>query len=162
VRRVERELEVVSRSKVEEAVRDVEAREDRDPATGRFIAGNVAAGKALDRSEALWTALREAREDLVRQLHSDLALNGTAAATMEGLIGAYTEARLLREGMFIRLVELGGPVTSKGKARALLSTYLASLDRERRLALDLGLERRAKPVPTLQEYIESKRAEAGS
>ena len=51
------------------------------------------------------------------------------------------------------LVELGGPITTKGKARALYSAYLGALDRETRLALALGMDRRARQVPSLAEVM---------
>ena len=93
------------------------------------------------------------------KLRSDLAIdNGDAAATMEGLLSAYAEARLLRHSMFVRMVELGGPITAKGKARALFGTYLKALDRERRLALDLGLRRVAKSVPSVEQYVREQAA----
>lgn len=145
----------------EDGARDViarlTARPDRDAATGRFVKGNQAAGRTLARSGALWDALADAKRELVGQLRSDLAIdNGDAAATLAGLLDAYAEARLLRHSMFVRMVELGGPVTTKGKARALFGTYLQALDRERRLALDLGLERRAAKVPSLAEYLDQR------
>lgn len=136
--------------RVSKALADLQQRPDRDPATGRFVKGNTAAGKTLARSEALWSALAGAKHELAEQLHSDLALDGNAAATMAGLVDAYVEARLLRHSLFTRMVEMGGPITTKGKARALFSSYLSVLDRERRLALDLGLERRQRPVDPLE------------
>ena len=125
--------------------------------TGQFVAGNTAAGRTLERSEAFWSAVAAAKAELVARLHSDLAVNGEAAATLEGLVDAYAEARLLRHSMFTRLVELGGPITTKGKSRALYTSYLAALDREVRLATTLGLERRAKKVPSLEETIAEAR-----
>ena len=53
---------------------------------------------------------------------------------------------------FYGLIELGGPVTTKGKAHALFSSYLQALDRETRLAQTLGLQRKAKSV-TLADAI---------
>jgi len=137
-----------------DAVEALQQRRNHDPETGRFLPGNTAAGKTLERSEAFWTAVSEARRELEERLRADLAVDGGTSATLEGLIGAYTEARLLRAALFTRLVEMGGPVTTKGKARALFSSYLSVVDRERRLALDLGLERRAKRLPSLTEYME--------
>ena len=138
---------------VAEAVHELRDRPDRDPETGRFVDGNTAAGRTLERSEAFWSVVAEAKADLVERLRSDLAVNGDAAVTLEGLVDAYAEARLLRHSMFTRLVELGGPVTTKGKSRSLFTGYLAVLDREVRLATTLGLERRARRVPTTSEYL---------
>ena len=117
------------------------------------VKGNTAAGQTLARSEAFWSAVREAKRELLERLRSDLAVDDDAATTLEGLVDGYAEARLLRSAMFLRLVELGGPVTTKGKARALFSTYLQALDRETRLALALGMDRRTRQVPTLEQVM---------
>ena len=138
---------------VGDALDDLRQRPDRDPTTGRFLSGNVAAGRTLARSEAFWSAVAEAKSELVERLRSDLAVNGDAAATLEGLVDAYSETRLLRHSMFTRLVEMGGPITTKGKTRALFTSYCAALDRETRLALALGLERRQRGVPSLSEVM---------
>ena len=58
--------------------------------------------------------------------------------------------------MFVRLAEQGGPVTGKGKTRALFNTYLSALDREVKLALALGLRRRTARVG-LAEYMNKQR-----
>ena len=47
--------------------------------------------------------------------------------------------------MFLRLADVGGPITTKGRQRALYTAYLGALDRETKLAQVLGLERKAKP-----------------
>jgi hypothetical protein len=130
------------------ALAELQARENHD-AKGRFLPGNTVAGKALTKSEALWSALADAKRELIDQLHSDLAINGDAAVTMEGICDAYAEARLLRHAMWTRLVELCGAVTTKGKKRALFDSYLQALDRETRLATTLGLQRRTKPINPL-------------
>lgn len=144
---------------VAEAVGRVERREDREPETGRFVAGNTAAGTTLRRSEALWSALAEAKGDLLGRLRSDLALAGDAAATMDAVLDGFAEASLLRRSLFIRLSELGGPITSKGKTRALVATYFSALDRETKLATTLGLRRVPKPVQSLDEFLAAKAAE---
>ena len=136
-----------------EAVHRLAAKPDRDPKTGRFLAGNTAAGKTLSRSEAFWSAVSAVKRELVERLKSDFAADAGAATTMEGILDGYAEARLLRHAMFNRLAEQGGPVTGKGRARALFRAYLAALDRETRLALVLGLERRPGRVPTLNDVL---------
>lgn len=135
---------------VEAAVREVEGRPQRDPETGRWLPGNTAAGQGLTRSAVLWEALAGAKAGLVERLRSDLAVDGRAAATLEGLVDAFAEATLLRRSLFLRMSEQGGAVTAKGKTRALFNSYLSALDRERRLALDLGLERRARSVDPVE------------
>src|SRR5687767_12760296 len=119
---------------VRAALEQITSRPDRDDATGRFIAGAQPHAKTFERSEAFWSAVAPAKRELVERIHSDLAVDGSTATTLVGLIDAYVEARLFRTAMFIRLGDLGGPVTTKGKSRALYSAYLAALDRETRLA----------------------------
>ncbi|MBZ0112745.1 MAG: hypothetical protein K8J08_09800 [Thermoanaerobaculia bacterium] len=70
-----------------------------------------------------------------------------------GLVDAYSEARLLRVTMFARLTELGGPVTAKGRTRALYTAYCSALDRELKLARTLGLDRRQKAVESLDDAL---------
>jgi len=124
----------------------------RDRTTGRFIgpSPNVAAGKTLARSAQFWAAVEPLKRDLVERVRTDLAADAGSVETLLGLVDAYAESRLFRSSMFLRLVDQGGPITNKGKARALYRAYLDALDRETKLAQVLGLERRAKPVQPLE------------
>lgn len=147
---------------VSEQIRDVHAalaqRPERDPVTKRFVVGSLSAGKTLKRSLQFWSAAEPAKRGLVERVRTDLAVDGSSVETLLGLIDAYAEARLFRTSMFLRLVDQGGPITTKGKARALYRAYLDALDRETKLAQVLGLERRAKGVHevhrTVGEYLE--------
>ena len=140
---------------VEEALDGLQQRPQRDAESGKFVKGNVVGGKTLARSQHFWKSVEEAKRELVQRLEVDLgAADGAGPETLLGLIDAYAEARLFRHAMFRRLVELGGPITTKGTARVLFSSYLQALDRETRLALALGLERRPPPAPTLSEVME--------
>src|SRR3954464_14461914 len=116
-------------SRVTETLDSLTARPDRDRVSGRFVSGTLAAGTTLVRSEQLWASLAPIKADLVATVETDLAASD-AAETLRGLISAYAEARLLRSAMFARLVDLGGPVTNKGRQRALYTAYLGALDRE--------------------------------
>ena len=142
---------------VSEALEALQGQSGRDPVTGQFVAGNTAAGTTLARSEALWTALAPARDAIVVRVMTDRGDKDDAVETIVGLCGAYAEARLLRESLFIRMAELGGPITPKGKARALYAAYLSALDREHRLAATLGLERQAKHVDLARTFAEQDR-----
>ena len=140
---------------VRDALDDLAQQPTPDNETGRFVTGNVAAGKTLARSAHFWEAVGAAKRELVEQLQADFAaVDGDAVTTQLGLIDAYAEIRLFRASMFLRMVQLGGPVTTKGKARALYSSYLSALDRETRLAQVLGLERKTARVQTLEECLE--------
>lgn len=46
-----------------------------------------------------------------------------------------------------------GVLTTKGRTRAAVTTYLQVVDRLTRLALTLGLERRTKQVPSIQDFL---------
>ena len=143
---------------VREALDSISQKPGHDPVTGRFTASNTAAGTTLERSEAFWTAVADAKRELLEQVRRDTGLAGDAAETMRGLQEAYSEVRLFRQAMYLRLVELAGPITSKGKARALWTAYCAASDRELKLAQTIGLERRQKktlsPLEALRRGVE--------
>ena len=110
--------------------------------------------KSGARSDTLWNALAPAKAAIVAKVRADLAIEGDdAPETLLRLIDAYAEASLLRESQFALLVTLGGPVTGKGKMRVHLSAWSAAVDRENRLAAQIGFERRAKPVTTVSELL---------
>ncbi len=134
---------------VRAAVVELSERTSRDPATGRWVCGNVGALRHGGRSLQLRGALEDAKAELLRQVQSDLALDETAAVTLASLADAYCEATLLRRSLFQRLAVEGGAVTGRGRTRQSLGVYLQVLDRELRLAATLGLERRTKPVSPL-------------
>jgi hypothetical protein len=126
------------------------------------VKANIEAGTTLARSETFWSEVAAAKRELADRVLTDLgADNGAAAETLAGVVDGYAEARILRHAMFLRLVELGGPVTNKGKARALFSSYLQALDRETRLAQTLGLKRKAKAI-TLADAINDRQQAGGA
>src|SRR4051794_38946464 len=137
---------------VREALDALTSRADRDSQTGRFTAGTLAAGTTLARSEQLWSALEPLKRELVMSVETDLAAED-AAQTKRGLIDAYAEARLFRAAMFRRVVDQGGPVTNKGRVRALYTAYLSALDREMKLAQTLGLDRQSREVKDLAQRL---------
>ncbi len=63
-------------------------------------------------------------------------------ARLEVILGALGE-EILQHGV----------LTGRGKCRAATSVYLSVLDRFARLAATVGLERQARPVPSLSEYL---------
>jgi hypothetical protein len=134
-------------------IEDFTSRPQRDPVTKRFVKGHTVAGKTLARSTQFWSAVEPLKRDLLERVHGDLALDDEATQTLRGLVDAYAEVSLFRRSMFLRLVDQGGPITTRGKTRGLYRAYLNALDHEMRLAQVLGLERRTKRVPTLQEVM---------
>ena len=130
---------------VREALEALAGRSGHGP-NGRFTKANVEAGNTLWRSEGFWKAVAPAKRELVEKVRNDVAADATAAETKLGLLDAYAEVRLFRSSMFLRLVGQGGPITAKDKVRALYATYLATLDREMKLAQQLGLDRKPRGV----------------
>jgi hypothetical protein len=138
---------------VRDAVREVTSRPTRDQLTGRYIRGAIGgAGKTLAGSELLRAALEPLKHEIASRVLTDRGADDGAAETLVGLTGAYAESRLLREAMWARMLELGGPVTNKGKKRALFDAYLSALDREVKLATLLGLERRQRQLNIAEAF----------
>jgi hypothetical protein len=143
--------ELGSDGTVEDRVRDVvetlTARPTRDPASGRFVAGSLAgAASTLAHSRHLLDALGTVKREVVARVLADRGGEAGVSETLLGLVDAYAEARLLRQSMWVQLNEQGGPITGKGKRRALLGAYLNAVDREMKLAQVVGLERSTKRV----------------
>jgi len=129
------------------ALGSVLARRNERDRFGRFTRDNAAHLQTLEHSAQLRAALEPLKRDMVLSVRRQLAADtDTAPETLLGVIDAYVEARLLRSSAFVRLSQLGGFMTSKGKARALLGTWASAFDRELRAAERLGLEHRAKRV----------------
>ena len=139
---------------VREVLDALASRPTRNAKTGQFISG-LAAGKTLERSEIFWTAITPIKADLVTRVRTDLA-HDDAPETVIGLTEAYAEVRLFRQAMFLRLADLGGPITTKGRSRALYTAYLSALDRETKLATTLGLTRKPKDAMTLDAYLQRR------
>jgi hypothetical protein len=114
------------------------------------------ASRTLERSERFWRAVEPVKRDLLERVRQDAGSQDDASETLLGLQDAYCEVRLFRTAMFVRLSEgpNPGPVTGKGRTKALFTAYLAALDRETKLAQALGLARRAKAVPTVADLLE--------
>lgn len=132
------------------------AGDDRDPLTGQFTKGNTVAmvhgGRSeyhLERlQEQAAVALAEQRDEIV----SDLGGRDTLSRIQQDLLDRYLAASCLLGWMEAELVAKG-PLTSKGRRRALHSAYAVQLDRVTKLAGMLGLERRARSVPSLAEHV---------
>ena len=136
--------------------------------TGRTSRGTFAPGNAhalrhglysRQMREALLPEQAEARAVLAEQrkaIEDDLGGNEALSALTRDLIGRYVELRLVADFLGHQLATVG-PLTGKGRQRAALTAYLAVIDRLNRLALSLGLERKAKRVPSLAEVLDERR-----
>jgi hypothetical protein len=130
--------------KLRVVLNDLTQRPTRNAQTGQFVQGGLKPGTTLAHSEVFWTAVEGIKRDLVVRVLSDLGQD--AAEVMLGVVDAYVEARLLRQSTFLRLAEQGGPVTGKGKRRALASFYLAVFAAELNAAAKIGFGRKARDV----------------
>lgn len=133
-------------------------RPERDPITKQFIRSGLAAAKTLARSEQYWSAVEPLKQALVERIKTDLAVDASSVETLLGLIDGYSEVRLFRKSMFLRLIDSGGPISTRGKTRGLYRAYLDALDREMKLAQILGLERRSKRIDLAKDFAEQERA----
>jgi hypothetical protein len=115
---------------------------------GRFVAGCpgprlrmgwhsalVRSGAATGQQDVLTAARLELRGEL-----------GDVGIVKGSLADAFVELGAVRDYLGGRLAS-EGPLTAKGRTRALLSAYLAVVDRQVRLAQVLGVERRAQSLP---------------
>lgn len=133
---------------------------DRDRG-GRFASGNAAAlvhgRRSATHLQALSAAARDAMTTRRAEITSDL---GGALSTLQAdILERYLVASALLGWMEDRLLS-EGVITAKGQKRALFGAYALQLDRVVRLATTLGLERRARPVPTLAQTLARRAGES--
>jgi hypothetical protein len=132
------------------------------PNAGQFVKGNTAALKhgqystrarqaLLPGQEAQLAALTEDRQ----QLLEDLGGEATVAVTKRDVVRRFCELQVIADTHVSNLVR-EGVLTGKGRQRAALSAYLNVVDRLNKLAAQLGLERIAKPVPSIDEFLKTK------
>ena len=126
---------------------------DRDE-RGRWQAGNRGAFKhGLQSKEVLrnLTQTPDAHERLAAhrcEIVKDLGAN--VSRIKADLVGRYVEIDALCNFLADDLATRGA-LTVRGRTRAVLSAYLSLVDRQRRLATALGLERRQKTVSLSQQ-----------
>lgn len=129
---------------------------------GTFASGNSSALRhglySRQVREALLPEQAEARAALAEQrraIEDDLGGADGLSQVTRDLIGRYCELRLIADFLAHQLATVG-PLTGKGRTRAATTAYLAVVDRQNRLALTLGLERKAKRVPSLAEVMDGR------
>lgn len=139
-----------------------EAASAQRDAAGRFRAGHTVTlrhGQYSDRAQlallpdqdALRRELAQLRDELIADLGGteDVGVVKNAAAT--SFLRLWTLAESLWDD-----IERRGALSAKGRQRAALTALLAVYDRMTRLAQQLGMERKAKPTGTIQDYIRSR------
>lgn len=133
-------------------------------ADGTFTAGNTASLVHGGRSPRVASAslpgqelLREALQATAAGIAADLG--GTAELThvRRELVTRFTETSAIASYLSENILA-NGVLTTKGKTRAAVSTYLQVVDRLQRLANAIGLERKAKPTGTLDAFLAQREA----
>lgn len=131
---------------------EIDAPNPQRQANGRWAlghtAGNLKHGGFSRRAQAALYAekaapLREREAQIVTDLGGDVS-----AVTAE-LIGRFVQTSAVADSLSTHLVR-HGVVTSAGRIRPAVNTFLAAVDRLQRLGQTLGLERRRKRVDPLE------------
>jgi hypothetical protein len=135
----------------------------RDPETGRWKAGNLAALKHGQRASTLLDVpeLAEAHRARVEAIETDLGGAAQLSAVQLPLVSELARLQLITDSLGADVLARG-VLTGKGRTRAAVTVYLAVLDRQQRLAQLLGLSRRQRDVPDLASYLAAHNGETGS
>ena len=125
------------------------------PASGRDAAGRFVAGAPGPRlttgeySVLVRSGAATGRQASVAALRAQVRDEvGAGGAIKRSMADAFVELDCVRAYLGTRL-EREGPLTGKGRTRALMSAYLSVIDRQVRLAQLLGLEPRERYVDPL-------------
>ena len=117
---------------------------------GRFALGNGGAVADGLRSTAFADALAPARDAIARQLMTDFGLDDGSPQIALQAVDLSAELTTFRKALGENLRVNGGPTTAGGRARRLMTPYLAMADREMKARVQLlelvKVERRAKMV----------------
>ena len=124
-----------------------------DPVSGRFQPGNGAAlVHGLSRPERLdQIAVRELRDAALVGLGGE-----ECSAVLQAQVDDFAQAVVLRDAAYAYLASVG-PLTKAGRTRSVVGIYLQASARAERLASQIGLERKARPVPSLSEILAAER-----
>ena len=83
-------------------------------------------------------------------------LGGDLSTVKADTVLSYVEVTALKDWLGARLAA-SGPLTSRGKTKAMLTAFLSLLDRQVKLAQMIGLERRQRRVNPLDSVREAVR-----
>jgi hypothetical protein len=126
-------------------------------ANGHVLKGNTAAILVGAESVTFWRAEQAARDEITQDILADRGTTPSEAPRAMVLVAdTIAQAKILRDSAYKRIVETGGPLASDGRARRAFEVWCAAADRlEKHLRL-VGLERKARPAPTIAEFIEQQ------
>jgi len=121
----------------------------------RFSTGNTASLRGGLRARRLFE--RDAVAAVLRATERRILTDGGDADdptfTRESTARQLARVEFLLDSTFEQLVATGGPFSSRGRIRAVHTALMQLADRHLALVRLLGLERRARPVETLQDYL---------
>ncbi|MCX6539599.1 MAG: hypothetical protein NT151_11810 [Acidobacteria bacterium] len=114
----------------------------RSALNGQFLPGNTAAMVVGDRSAQFWRAQDATRREIVGAVIADSGHTpDDAPRALQIAAEGIAQAALVRDAAFDRMVESGGPLTSKDRGRRSLTVWLAASDRLLRHLQVVGLRR---------------------
>ena len=132
---------------------------------GRFILGNTDSVLTGERSRRFWQVADAVRRDIRRAVIADAGHMETDAPRALSIVAdGLAQATIVRDSAFERLLELGGPQTTKDRARRSFSVWLAAGDRVEKYARLVSVHRVAKPAPSsfAERLSEIQPVEAGT
>jgi hypothetical protein len=120
---------------------------------GQFERGNLVALKTGERSRQQFdlqaTERRDLSDAILKQLgHTDMS---AAPETLKRFVDGTTQAVLLRDSAFLRVIESGGAITSNGRQRAAYAVWLKARNAAAADLETLGLRAEPKPVSNIAE-----------
>jgi hypothetical protein len=156
----QRKLRSKSRLKVR-PIREVSTAR-RTPNAGQFKPGNTASLRHGLYSKQLvdTAAFKSALVALEREKSDDLGGPDALSSNQRDLLRLLVKHLSVEEHLWARIAK-EGPLSAKGQSRAVLSAWTAVCDRIVKLATTLGLERRAKRVPSIEDFIRERQQEKG-
>jgi hypothetical protein len=138
------------------AIRDAK----RDASTGRFGPGNSIARKAdgvnrFQKTRELPEDVRAFVEEFSAAVLSDQGGASELSAIRGGYVRRITDAEALIQ-LCSKDIRSRGVFTVGGRTRSTVFTLMKAVDQWDRLAQRLGLDRRAKQVPSLEQFLQQR------
>lgn len=141
-------------------VRYTPGADDRD-SVGRFQKGNRVALTVGHRSLQLWQAQEDIRRGIEDAILSDSGhTRDDAPRTLLLAASGLAQAALIRDAAYQRIIEDGGPLTNKGRARRAFQVWLNTAERVHRGLTLIGLRRVPRHVDPLAALHAALAAEA--
>ncbi len=131
----------------------------RDRKSGRFLPQNTAALKhglyQFKKSHSLPLDLQPQVDAFVNAVLSDQGGEGECSALQLGLVRRIAEVEAICRLLARDLAE-HGPLSVRGRTRSATTTFLSAVDRFNKLAAQLGLPRKTKQAPSLDDFLKQQ------